>query len=92
MGGYARFLIQQAMKAEKIGYRELTERLSELFHEPADEKVIGTKIGRGTFSAAFFLMCMSALKHPEIKIKPEDIAFFFRNARPDGGLDQPPSE
>jgi hypothetical protein len=86
MGSFARFLIQQRMKERGFGYRELARVLQRRFDQEADEKIIGNKVGRGTFSAAFFLMCMSALDSTSIAVKPEDIDFFFRNS-PDGGRD-----
>jgi len=60
-GMTARITIQLEMKKRDLGYRELTEMLNEQFGTNENERNIRNKIARGTFSAAFFLMCMKAL-------------------------------
>lgn len=80
---FARITIQIQMKKRDAGYRELTELFNERFHETENERNMRNKIARGTFSAAFFLMCMRALGANSLEITPEDMSLHqaFRQSR-----------
>lgn len=57
---FAKRIIVHEMKAQKLTYRALADRLAPYgIRETA--AVLNTRIYRGTFSAAFLLTCMKAL-------------------------------
>lgn len=57
----------QAMKDRKCTYKDLAERLKVMgVYESADR--LNRKVNRKTFSAAFFLMCMSVLGVAELTV------------------------
>jgi hypothetical protein len=60
-GMVARITIQLELKKRDLSYRDLTRMLNEQFGIKENERNIRNKIARGTFSAAFFLMCMKVL-------------------------------
>ncbi|NYT85026.1 DUF6471 domain-containing protein [Pollutimonas harenae] len=61
-----RLLIKE-MKDRNCTYRDLAERLQVMgVYESADR--LNRKVNRKTFSAAFFLMCMSALGVSELTV------------------------
>lgn len=64
----ARIMIQVELKKRDLGYRELTDLLNKQFGARYDARNIKNKIGRGTFSASFFLMVLSVLGRGEIPI------------------------
>lgn len=67
--GEARRILKAEIALKDIGFKELSRALEvEGIH--VDAKVLATKISRGTFSFAFFLQCMRALKVDIINIKP----------------------
>ncbi len=57
---WAVVLIKVEMKRRGLGYRDLAEKLAAIGVQDS-ERNITNKINRGTFSAAFFLQCLSAI-------------------------------
>jgi hypothetical protein len=74
----ARITIQVQMKKRDIGYRKLTEQFNEHFRQNINERAMRNKIARGTFSAAFFLMCLNVLDCRNLELTLDD----FLNAPP----------
>lgn len=60
--GYAQGLLQDALLRRNMTYRELSELLQQTYGMTIAWKVLGRKIGRGTFDAGFFFAVMAALK------------------------------
>lgn len=60
--GYARGLLQDALLERNMTYRQLSELLQQTYGMAIAWKVLGRKIGRGTFDAGFFFAVMAALK------------------------------
>jgi len=60
--GYAQGLLQDALRERNMTHRELSELLQQTYGMVIDWKVLGRKIGRGTFDAGFFFAVMAALK------------------------------
>jgi hypothetical protein len=73
MSAWARILIQVEMKKRDLGYREFTELLNARFGLKENERNIRNKIARGSFTAAFFLMCMQALDCMTINVYPNEV-------------------
>ena len=65
----ARRILRAEIALKDIGFKELSRAL-EAEGAYVDAKVLATKISRGTFSFAFFLQCLRALKVETINIKP----------------------
>lgn len=57
---FAKTLIVREMKAQKLTYQTLADRLAP-YGIRDSAAVLNTKVYRGTFSAAFFLTCLKAL-------------------------------
>lgn len=64
----ARRILRAELALKDIGFKELSRAL-EGEGIRVDAKVLATKVSRGTFSFAFFLQCMRALKIDTIKVK-----------------------
>ena len=61
--------LRYMMKSKKVSYKELARRLEAMGE--SDQKTVNSlnrKITRGQFSAAFFLMCMSALEQKQVPV------------------------
>lgn len=71
-GTFARIMIQIGMRRQDVGYRELTDMLNREFSQQENERNIRNKVARGTFSAAFFLMCMEVLGETSLIARKED--------------------
>jgi hypothetical protein len=71
-GTFARIMIQVGMRRQDVGYRELTEMLNYEFSQQENERNVRNKVARGTFSAAFFLMCMEVLGETSLAPRLED--------------------
>lgn len=67
-GLYARTLVAVEMKRRGLKFRDLTERLNATFNLDENERNIRNKVARGTFSAAFMIMCFVAMDAFNIKI------------------------
>jgi hypothetical protein len=61
----AREWVKRAVRTEMVKrgltYADLSERLSQSFDLVENERVLRNKIARGTFSAAFFAQCLTAM-------------------------------
>jgi hypothetical protein len=57
----ARRIVQVELARKDIGYKELSRALETVCGVDIDPKALSNKVGRGTFSCAFFLQCMKAL-------------------------------
>jgi hypothetical protein len=57
----ARRILQVELARKDIGYKELSRALEAACGVDIDPKALSNKVGRGTFSFAFFLQCMKAL-------------------------------
>lgn len=77
---FARLTIQVQMKKRDMGYREFTALFNERYQRDENERNMRNKIARGTFSAAFFLMCITALDCKSLDISPEDYKQFMRDS------------
>jgi hypothetical protein len=73
LGSWSKIILQSEMKKRGLGYRELTELLNARLKQTEDERNVRNKIGRGKFSAGFFLMCLVAMDCPEISLSTNDI-------------------
>lgn len=63
----APLLLVQAMKTNKITYKDLEKRLKDMgVHESASR--LNRKVNRQSFSAAFFFMCMSAMGQKKLPV------------------------
>lgn len=58
---YAKGVLQAEMARKQVKAPELVRRLEELGIED-NARNVANKIGRGTFSAAFFLQCLAAME------------------------------
>lgn len=58
---YAKGVLRAEMARRQIKSADLVQLLKEIGIEDNDRNV-GNKIARGTFSAAFFLQCLAAMK------------------------------
>ena len=60
-------ILRNTMKSRKVTYKSLARALEGIgIVETADN--LNRKIARGRFSAAFFLMCMSALEVAQVSV------------------------
>jgi len=64
----ARGLLRAEMARRKISYKILANRLEKIGVQES-VKGIANKIGRGTFSFAFFLQCMKALEIQHVELR-----------------------
>lgn len=63
----ARLLLKRELDAAGVSYTELSEALLSQ-GLCLSRKVVANKVNRGTFTMAFFLRCMAALKVDEVKL------------------------
>lgn len=64
----ARVLLQVELAKKDIGYKELSRALETVCGVDIEPKALSNKVGRGTFTFAFFLQCMHALGVDTIKL------------------------
>lgn len=64
---HAKAVLRGEMMRRRIRAADLTDLLAEIGIEE-NERNLGNKIARGTFSAAFFLQCLAAMKVTEIHL------------------------
>ncbi|MGB6103076.1 MAG: DUF6471 domain-containing protein [Pusillimonas sp.] len=63
----APLMLAKTMKLNKLTYKDLETRLKDMgVHESANR--LNRKVNRQTFSAAFFLMCMSAMGQTDLPV------------------------
>lgn len=65
----ARRLLQVELARKDIGYKELSRALQTVCGVDVEPKALSNKVGRGTFSFAFFLQCMHALGVNTIRLQ-----------------------
>jgi hypothetical protein len=65
----ARRIVQVELARKDIGYKELSRALETACGVDIDPKALSNKVGRGTFSFAFFLQCMRALGVDTISLR-----------------------
>lgn len=53
-------ILKAELKRKGVGYRELAEKLT-ASGIPETERNLANKIARGTFTAAFFIQCLTAI-------------------------------
>jgi hypothetical protein len=53
-------IIKSELKRRNMGYKELTEKLAELGVKDS-ERNIANKLARGSFTAVFFIQCLTAV-------------------------------
>lgn len=58
---HAKAVLRSEMTRRRVRSADLVKMLAELGVEE-NERNLGNKIARGTFSAAFFLQCLAAMK------------------------------
>jgi len=64
----AKNILKSELKRRGITYAELAEKLTALgAHE--NERNIANKISRGSFTAAFFMMCMDAIGARDLRLE-----------------------
>lgn len=56
----AKNILKAELKRRGITYGQLADRLT-MLGTPENERNIANKISRGSFTAAFFMMCMDAI-------------------------------
>lgn len=67
----ARVLLQFEMNKREISYEHLTELLNQL-NMKENVRNVRNKIARGTFSAAFFVICLMAMEVKNLQIAGVD--------------------
>lgn len=60
-------ILKAELKRKGVSYRELAERLT-LMGTPESERNPANKIARGTFTAAFFVQCLSAIGVTSVRL------------------------
>lgn len=60
-------ILKAELKRRGVSYRDLAEKLTEM-GTPDSERNLANKIARGTFTAAFFVQCLSAIGAREIRL------------------------
>ena len=63
----AKNILKAELKRQGISYRELAEKLTSLGAQES-ERNLTNKISRGSFSTAFFIMCMDAIGAKEVRL------------------------
>lgn len=66
----ARRILKFELARRDLTYKQLLKKLQDFGVEGETERSIVNKISRGTFSFAFFLMCVRALGMEQIDIGP----------------------
>jgi hypothetical protein len=69
-GRWAAVVLKVEMQRRRFGFRDLAERLA-LLSVQENERNLTNKINRGTFSAAFFLQCLSAIGYKSLRFEDE---------------------
>jgi Domain of unknown function (DUF6471) len=66
-----RGMLRAELARRNLGYVDLADRLRAV-GIPETEKNLSNKIGRGKFSAAFFMQCMNVLGCRVIRLDPDE--------------------
>ena len=64
----AKNILKAELKRRGISYGQLADRLTAL-GTPENERNLANKISRGSFTAAFFMMCMDAIGAQNISLE-----------------------
>ncbi len=64
---WASRILQMSMMYRGLSYRELTDLLNQMRVEE-NERNLRNKIGRGEFSAPFFLLCLKAMDMDHLRV------------------------
>ena len=64
----AKNILKAELKRRGLTYRELAERLTNL-GSPESERNLTNKISRGSFTTAFFIMCMDAIGAESLQLR-----------------------
>lgn len=64
----AKNILKSELKRRGITYKELAERLNAMGANE-NERNIANKISRGSFTAAFFMMCMDAIGAASVNLE-----------------------
>lgn len=65
---HARVIIQVEMAKRDLTFGGLTKLLNDRFDAKQDARNVSNRVGRSTFSAGFFLMCLLAMDVKQIEI------------------------
>jgi len=63
----AKNILKAELKRKGVGYRELSEKLTDMGTE-IGEQGVANKISRGGFSASFMVQCFEAIGEREIRL------------------------
>lgn len=66
-GEHAAALLRSEMAKRRMKYPDLVRALGEIGVQDS-ERNLSNKIGRGTFSAAFFLQCLAAMEIKNLRL------------------------
>ena len=66
-GEHAAALLRSEMAKRRMKYPDLVRALGEIEVQDS-ERNLSNKIGRGTFSAAFFLQCLAAMEVKNLRL------------------------
>lgn len=66
-GEHAAALLRSEMAKRRMKYPDLVRALGEVGVQDS-ERNLSNKIGRGTFSAAFFLQCLAAMEVKNLRL------------------------
>ncbi len=69
----AKSILKAELKRRQLSYKRLAELMVEAGVNES-ERNLGNKIGRGTFSAAFFLQCLSVIGVKSVDIEDRTMA------------------
>lgn len=70
---WARIMIQVQMQRRDLTYAGLTQLFNKRFDTEESERNMRVKISRGSFTAAFLLMCLYAMDCTSISITDDDL-------------------
>lgn len=67
-----RNLLNAEMQGRAVGYRELARRLNSMGSQETEASV-ANKLSRGSYSAAFFIQCLSAIGAEEMHLDLQEL-------------------
>ncbi len=68
--GRVKGILKSELKRRNLGYKELAEKLAIIGVEDS-ERNLANKIARGSFTAVFFVQCLSAIGCQTLRIHDE---------------------
>ncbi|HUO91491.1 MAG TPA: DUF6471 domain-containing protein [Rhizomicrobium sp.] len=78
---WATRILQMSMMYRELSYRELADRLNAM-RVQENERNLRNKIGRGEFSASFFLICLKAMEMDHLRVADWAWLASLRKSRP----------